>query len=182
MVFASGDYIGPVFIEYGGVDYGLTVDGVEWEFIKEKTDIMADQAGGSAYDKVTTSEGYLIRVNFIDVTNDLIAAIDQSITVSGSGNALKMGCSLFKSDYANNTDQLKIIKPSTLNCAVPSTDPDDRVLFLKASPTITAPLTFDASTQRNLSVEFFCFKDRIYNIFGFSGTQTSNSISGIVEK
>jgi hypothetical protein len=175
------NYIGPAFFKFDGVDYGFTVESAEWEYVEDIVDIMSSQFGSQPFDKVQTGQAYLLRVSFGRVSNELYAAMTRGATVSSSGKAIKFACELYKSGYENYAKQLQFIRASSDECNTPSADPNDRILWLKAMPTITGPLVYDAETQRKLDVEFYCFIDQDQKVFGYGGTQTSNGLSGIIE-
>ena len=180
--YFDGKSIGPSYFSYDGVDYGFVVGDGEVEWLEDVVDIMSAQFGTQPYDKYITGQAFSITINFGVVTNELIAAMTRGAIVSNSGKAIKFACEKYRSGYENYAKQLKLTAPTANVCDTPSTDPNDRIIFLKAMPSPSGPVVTGPETQRQMSVVFYCFQDRDLEIFGFGGTQTSNGLSGIVIK
>lgn len=177
--FQGNKFIGPAYFEFDGVDYGFSVGDAEVEFVEDVADIFSAQFGTQPYDKTVTGQALLVRISYGEVDNELVAAMNRGITLSSSGNAMKMGCEKYQSGYLNYAKQLKLTAPAETGCDLPSTDPNARLLFLKAMPSPTGPIMYGPETQRQMDIEFYVFMDRDLKIFGFTGTQTSNGLSGI---
>lgn len=152
--------LGPCQVLFGPdgseVDLGGTQT-VDLSITTSTADLKRDQFGDMAYDKVITGHGATVTVNLTDITfANLAVALNQTARTNGSDNAVagtnKVGTKL------RAIAQSLILKKYV--SGIVSTDEDDWFIARKAAALAEeVKQTFDATTQRILTVQFYLFFD-----------------------
>jgi len=163
--------LGVVQLEYNNLDLGQTMEDTTIEPDQDIKDIMYQQQGTKPADYVRTGILYLVRCKLGEISTDKLAQVQSGITVSGGGNAIKIGRELYLSMKENEAYILKIKRVDSEGAI--TTDDDQIIVFYKAISIVTGTIDYGADTQRGLEIEFRCLWDDTEEAFGYSGKASS---------
>jgi hypothetical protein len=163
--------LGVVRVTFNSVNMGKTTADTEIVPDQDIKDILFQQDGTKYADKVRTGIVYQVNCTFGQLTTARVAELDQGYTVSGGGNSMSMGRSLYISWLETFAAQLILTRVDSEGTS--STDPFFRMVFPKAAPEITGNYQYGADTQRNLAVTFHIFYDETLGTFGYFGYASS---------
>lgn len=166
-----GGPTGPVKVDIDDTDYGKLEGSFELELTEDVLDIQYSQDGTQPADKVVTGQAVMIRGNFAQPTNELIALLRRGTLVSGDGGSISLGCELFQSARENYVH--KVVMTRIIGCNQVSTDPKEKMTLPKVFLTITGPIEYNADGQRVIPVEGYAFYDESIDTFGWAGYESS---------
>jgi len=151
--------LGVVKIGYKGYDLGKTSAETTLKPDQDIKDIIYQQDGTKAADRVRTGLTYVLTATFSEIKTSLlkqlVAGIDSSNTSSDSDSAV-IGRSVYQSMRNNEAGVLKVAACS--GDGIPSEDAEDIMYFYEAIANVNGNLVnWGADTQRNLTVEFHIF-------------------------
>lgn len=163
--------LGVVQLEFNNVDLGKTMEDTTIEPDQDIKDILYQQDGTKAADKVRTGIVFIVRCKIAEITTARYKEVMSGITVSGDGNAVKIGRELYRS---MKTYEAKVLKVQRVDSEGSVTTNDDHIIvFYKAIPIVTGTIDWGADTQRGLEIEFHCMWDETEEAFGYSGKASS---------
>lgn len=163
--------LGVLQLEFDSLDLGYTTDATELEFIEDVADTFYQQFGTQPYDKIPTGQAYQLTCMLGQINPERLAKIARGITISGDKKSMKAGSDLYRSGRTNFAKQL-IARRVDSSGAV-STDPRFKFIAPKAFPMPSGNVSFEASTQKALSVTFYLFKDSTLDVFFYTGYASS---------
>lgn len=161
--------LGVVEIEFDGVNLGKTTDTTEILPETDYADIIYQQDGTKAYDRIPTGTSYVCTCSIGQITLARLTALRRDIT-SSSGGSGKMTRDMYVSER-ENAKKLVITRVDSEGNA--STDPKMKFTFYLAMCEITSALMYSSDTQRNLGLSFYIFYDEDEEAFGYFGYATS---------
>lgn len=163
--------LGVVQLEYDNLDLGQTMEDTTLEFDQDIKDILFQQQGTKAADKVRTGIIPIVRCKLGEISTDKLAKVHSGTEVSGSGNSVAIKRELYRSMKDNEAKVLKVKRVDSEGAV--TTDDDHILVFYKAISLITGTIDWGADTQRGLAVEFHCMWDETEEAFGYSGKASS---------
>jgi hypothetical protein len=167
--------VGVMYAEFDGVDLGKTTADTEIKPDMDILDITFQQDGTKPADRVRTGMVYVITMTFGEIDTELLDKVLAGISLSGDGNSVKLGRSLYRSMKDNEAGILKLSREE--DDGSKTTDSDFIVTYFKACPNVTSSIVYGAATQRDITVEFYCFFDSDRGAFGYSGSASSVNLT-----
>lgn len=167
--------LGVVQAEFNDIDMGKTTEDTELERIEDIKDIMYQQDGTQPYDMIPTGQAYRVIMTIGEITTTRLEQIVRGFTKSSiGGNSANLGRDIYRSGRDNFAKKLVLKRVDS--DGVKSTNTFFHMTFYSAMPIITGNLQWGADTQRNLSMEFYCFFDSTNSSYGYIGYPSSLGI------
>jgi hypothetical protein len=163
--------LGVTQIEFDDLDMGKTMEDTTIERDEDIKDIMYQQEGTKPADYVRTGLLWLVKTKIAEISTDKLAKIMPDLTVSGGGNAVKLGRELYRSMKTYEAKTLKIKRVDSEGDV--TTNNDYILVFYKAIPIVTSTIDWGADTQRGVSIEWRCLWDEDESAYGYSGEPSS---------
>jgi hypothetical protein len=136
-----------------------TFGGVTWTEAEEKADIVFDQTGTVPADRM--SQGFrnevVVPIGISDLP--LLAFFPGIELVTDSGDPTKTFIRRVSRLGLLDSEVLVELIITQFKSGVPSTDPEDRIIFPAAAPQVEGDKAFDAATQRAYPLRFFAYPD-----------------------
>lgn len=137
-----------------------THGGVRWTVNEEKADIKYDQNGTVASDRMSQGHMNTIELPLYEGDLDILDFIDPSIhlTVDHSTPSKEF---VFQSYRIGGLDSEVLVEMrlTQFKGGIPSTDPEDTVIFPACAPQSISDLMFNADTQRAYKLTFRAYPD-----------------------
>lgn len=168
-------------VETGDTGSAISVEGtlgVSLKYTVSKSDLMSDQDGTEAFNRVATGELCEVTFNLVKGTLLILEQAIQGFIAHTSGTEG------FSQSSAIGQDDLSIAVPLEIilqEDGVDSTDGDDQIIIPACAPTAEAEFSYSAGDQRQTSITYRCYKSRKYTdattgkgLFYFSRSALAN--------
>ena len=168
------------------IDLGKTTAATELSLDHDWLDIIYQQTGTKPADKVETGKIIMITAAFGEITNALLNFLDNGNLLSDSGETLVFSTNQYTSLLDTNSYELIIKK--VLDDGTVTLDDYETIIMYKVLAEITGAVNFDAASQKNLAVSFYCFKQEYTNSitalteqsFGYIGVASSAGVPSCI--
>ena len=131
----------------------------------EKADLVSDQDGSQAFNKVVTGEMVELESNLVKTTHEIIAQVLQGyLSYSSGANGSSRVSAIGEADL----DIAQELSATLFQDGAASTDRSEILFFGRAAPMTESEWTFDVASQRVMAVKF-----RIYKSPNFLDNTTS---------
>lgn len=150
---------GPQLITYKGIVLGHTLDGVTFTYEREFTDVMVDQYGNTAIDKVLTGQNLQLTFQLAeDDYKSWQAAIPETNAIDGSvGDRVDLGAD---AGFSMRTESgLLVVHPNRLD----PTDKTEDINVYKAVSTENIEVVLKNDEQKVIEVTMTALVDESYN-------------------
>jgi hypothetical protein len=156
---------------FNKVDLGETNGGTTWTIEIDEKEIMKDQEGTKPADLLRTGLSHMITTSLAEGTVERLALIDRNMKASGAGKSLNFSAELFTSSRENaKTLVLRDINDNSIG---------GKIKFYLACPKLTGEIAYGPDQQKIYGVEFYCFRNKTYDSFGYYGDPDSLGIGSI---
>lgn len=159
------------YLHYKQVDLGETVGGTKWTIEMDEKEIMSDQMGTKPDDLLTTGRIHKISTQLKDGTVEKLSMIDPSFKTTGMFLSIDFTGELFESAREKaGTLVVRDMNDATAGGALK---------FYLAYAKLTGEIAFGPDQQKVYGVEFYCFRDKTHNSFGYFNDPGSLGIGSI---
>lgn len=163
--------LGVVDVTFNSVDMGKTTDDTTITKIEDIKDIFFQQDGTQPSDKIRTGMAYQVVCTFGQITTARLDELFPGMRLSGDGNSVKLGRTLYISGKDTEAKQLELTRVDSEGNA--SSNALYKMVLYKAFAQITGSFIYGSDTQTGLEVTFYAFWDDSNNAFGYTGNPTS---------
>jgi hypothetical protein len=166
--FFEGE-LGVVRIEFNDILMGKTTEDTEIQWIEDIQDIFFQQDGSQPADKIPTGQAYMVTCTFGEITLARLQQLMRGFTPTGNSVALTRD--LYRSAKTNFSKKLVLKRVDSDGDSWTNTH--FWLTFYAAFPMVTGNFQWGATTQRNIQVQFYIFRDDTNKAFGYVGNATS---------
>jgi hypothetical protein len=150
---------------------GKTTGGCTWTIEIDEKEIMKDQLGTKPADLLRTGLSHMITTSLAEGTPTRLSVVDRNMITTGAGLSLDFSAELFTSSLNDaGTLVLKDINDNSVG---------GKLKFYLASAKITGEIAFGPDQQKAYQVEFYCFRNEVYDSFGYYGDPASLGLGSI---